>query len=298
MALLSGLDAAAKNTPFTVTLDKATLFALAPVVADAYFLVQANVQYARVIYRSSVGGQEKDMLFDLSQSSPSVTVLFTEKARDSFLLQRIVLMDFDGDVLTIGKADLPTGLDMALVPPPPPPASYQLLATNKPDYMRVSGQTLKQVLVSLNNPIELGSKFQMQESGSISRIGLFGHIMEPVPAGLAFKAKIYAVDPNTGEMGTLLGQSAPVDPQTFSDSWNNADVYLNFASPIAVTAYQYIWVGIEFTEGQTPLNEYGLIFQCFDSSVDIGSSLRFGDGAVGYNNNPYRQYYIGLYQAV
>lgn len=119
MALLSGLTGMTKGVEALLFLDKATLFALAPVAADSWFSIPSNVKSVKIVYQSTVGRQEKAIVFDLSQSSPSSIVKFSTYSRDSFSLYKIILMDFENDIIEVEGVDLPTGLDISFATVPP-----------------------------------------------------------------------------------------------------------------------------------------------------------------------------------
>lgn len=113
MALLT-LPTINKGTAATVSLSKSELFAIPQISADAYFSVQANVKFAYAIFKSTEGGQAEVLRFDLSQASPSASFLVSEKSRNTFNLEEIVLEDFDGGKLTVKRAYLPANLDVTL----------------------------------------------------------------------------------------------------------------------------------------------------------------------------------------
>ena len=119
MSLLNNLNSAAKGASVTITLDKSALFALAPVAADPDFSVQANVVRAEVIFRSSVGGQKKRVFFDLTQSTPSAQLAFSNSAKDSFLLSKIILRSADDMIFAVIGSDLPSGNDVTFIQIPP-----------------------------------------------------------------------------------------------------------------------------------------------------------------------------------
>lgn len=98
----------------TITLNKADLFALSAVSSDPYFSVQTNVKYAIVEYNSEPGNQRRVLKFDLAQAQPIAALLVSERARDSFELERVTLVDFDGGTLVINRAQLPGGLDITI----------------------------------------------------------------------------------------------------------------------------------------------------------------------------------------
>lgn len=109
MALLT-IPAVTKGTPATITLDKTTLFAISAVAADAYFSVQGNVDKCIIEYRSSPGKQKRRLVFDLSDPSPTASFLVSAKARSSFVISKIILVDFVSDTLSVPSAQIPSGL--------------------------------------------------------------------------------------------------------------------------------------------------------------------------------------------
>ena len=113
MALLT-LPSVAKGTAASISLDKTELFALAAVAGDAYFSVQANVKRCIVEYSSSPGDQRKVLVFNLSEASPSASMLISSTGRDSFEIERLVLEDNDGGTLVVKRAQLPIGLDVSV----------------------------------------------------------------------------------------------------------------------------------------------------------------------------------------
>lgn len=102
-----------KGTSATVNLDKSSLFALPAVVADAWFCNPTNVKRCIVNYDSVVGNQSKTLIFDLSKASPSDSLYFSPRARDNYQLDRVILEDFQGDILVLSRSDLPTSFDIS-----------------------------------------------------------------------------------------------------------------------------------------------------------------------------------------
>lgn len=103
-----------KGISATVSLNKPTLFSLSAVLADPYFSIQANVKKCLVEYNSEPANQREILEFDLSQLSPSAAFLVSDKARNSFSLERVILEDFDNGTLIIERASLPSGLDITV----------------------------------------------------------------------------------------------------------------------------------------------------------------------------------------
>lgn len=82
-----------KNQELTFSLNKEQLFAA---VSDEYFSVEANVQKAIFVYMSTEGHQKKRVEFLISDESPSDSVTFSLKSKNTFELEKIVLVDHDG----------------------------------------------------------------------------------------------------------------------------------------------------------------------------------------------------------
>lgn len=104
-----------KGVPAIISLDKAALFSLAAVSADPYFSNPANVRDVFVEFNSDPGNQRKILRFDLSSVTPTAKFLATAHAQDVFLLERILLVDFDEGTLAVERASLPSGLDISLI---------------------------------------------------------------------------------------------------------------------------------------------------------------------------------------
>lgn len=102
-----------KGTSAFINLDKTALFSLSSVIADDWFSNPINVKKCIVEYNSVVGNQSKQLNFDLSQSSPIDSIYFSPRARDEYQLERIILEDFQGDVLVIERSSLPTSFDIS-----------------------------------------------------------------------------------------------------------------------------------------------------------------------------------------
>lgn len=115
MPLLSIPASVSKGASQSVTLDKSALFALAAVSGDSFFSVQANVKRVIVEYNSNPGNQREYLVFDLADASPSAVFQVSSRARSNFLLERIVLEDFDEGTLVVERADLPVGYDVTII---------------------------------------------------------------------------------------------------------------------------------------------------------------------------------------
>lgn len=100
MAILSYNVAPAKGASSVATLSKVDLLALAPVAADAYWADGDNTQKVIITIKSTVGKQKRVLQFDFTQASPEAALAFPQYCRDSFEIQKIVMVDYLGDKLT------------------------------------------------------------------------------------------------------------------------------------------------------------------------------------------------------
>ena len=106
MALLSFSAAPAKGDSVSLTLDKATLFGLSPLIADAYWGDEGNVSRLLVHFTSGAGSQRKLLTFYIEDTTPQCSLHFSISADDSFELSMITLVDYDGGSLTLDRAAL------------------------------------------------------------------------------------------------------------------------------------------------------------------------------------------------
>jgi hypothetical protein len=96
----------AKGQPNEIDLSKSELALLSKVVNDSYFSDQTNWSKVIVEYKSAEGNQHEMMIFDASEASPKANFEVSEKARDSWEVQSVKIMDFDGGYLKLGRGDL------------------------------------------------------------------------------------------------------------------------------------------------------------------------------------------------
>ena len=102
-----------KNVPATVSLDVGALLQLPQVSADDYFSDIENVDFVLAVYDSEVGNQKEFVRFRLSEGETDSIFFVSDRARDVFLLERVILCDFDNGTLTIERSELPMGLDVS-----------------------------------------------------------------------------------------------------------------------------------------------------------------------------------------
>lgn len=108
MALLIFNPAPAKGATAEATLDKSELLEIA--AEDEFFSQETNLTRIVVFYKSTLGKQKKRMEFFFSDESPKSTISFHARARSSFFLQKIVLLNHAGDKITLDRAKIPNAL--------------------------------------------------------------------------------------------------------------------------------------------------------------------------------------------
>jgi alpha-tubulin suppressor-like RCC1 family protein len=85
-----------KNSAATFTLNKADLALVSSVVANAYFADPANWKEVSISYKSAEGNQRTAVVFDATQATPEGNFLVSDKSRNTFEVQKIIIRDFDG----------------------------------------------------------------------------------------------------------------------------------------------------------------------------------------------------------
>lgn len=96
-------------------LSKSDLAAVSKVVNDSYFSDQANWSKVAMEYESDTGEQIEMLIFDASQESPKANFEVSEKAKDNWQVKSVIIMDFDGGYLKLGRGDLTVeNFDIAL----------------------------------------------------------------------------------------------------------------------------------------------------------------------------------------
>jgi len=129
MAILTKNETPAKGQRAEFQLNKADL---ADLVTDPYFQVTDNWQSVEMVYKSSIGGQRRVVKFDATQATPIANFFITNKARDIFNIEKIVINDFDGDSIIIYRSALVAaepGTDFDVDATPAPAGSF-LMAEN------------------------------------------------------------------------------------------------------------------------------------------------------------------------
>jgi hypothetical protein len=95
-----------KGTPAQFTLSRAGLAEHPVVLADSYFQDSGNWYRVNAVYKSSPGSQYEIVEFDATQSNPVGNFLISNKARDTFQIEKLVILDFDGGYLEIPRSEL------------------------------------------------------------------------------------------------------------------------------------------------------------------------------------------------
>lgn len=108
MPILTKPGTLEKGTPASLTLNKTLLAAVSSVQNDDYFSDTTNWKFVKMLYRSSEGNQKYSAQFDCSQGSPTSSFITSEKARDIFEIQRIMIVDFDGGQFNVERNELNT----------------------------------------------------------------------------------------------------------------------------------------------------------------------------------------------
>ena len=114
MALLSGIQSAAKGASVSVTLSVSDLLSLSSVAADPFFSNQANIEKVSVVYVSASGQQKVTLVFNVATNQLSDTLTFSSHARDQFDLHKVIIYDFDGGFLDVPASDIPSDLGINL----------------------------------------------------------------------------------------------------------------------------------------------------------------------------------------
>jgi len=116
MSIITKPQTIQKGAPATFTLSKVNLATHPLIVADDYFNNAQNWSKIIITYKSTVGSQYELVEFDATSPVLEGVFLASDKARDSFEVQHIEIVDFDGGIFTINRADLTvTDFDLTFV---------------------------------------------------------------------------------------------------------------------------------------------------------------------------------------
>jgi len=107
MAIISKPSVIFKGVPATFTLFKTNLISN-HVVAGTRFADFTIWKDVYIAYSSAEGNQKILVNFDSGDNFQSGTFSASERARDEFLVQTLIIVDLDGEVLKIDRSDLNT----------------------------------------------------------------------------------------------------------------------------------------------------------------------------------------------
>lgn len=100
-----------KETPETVTLDRAALAAL-PAITDAFYQDIENWKTVAFLYKNA-NGQSKSIVFD-NMAAPSKVVTLSEQARADYVLAMIIIADAAGGEFVIDEELEALGLNLTI----------------------------------------------------------------------------------------------------------------------------------------------------------------------------------------
>jgi hypothetical protein len=103
MAIISKPTIIYKGTPATFTLFKVNLLSNHVVSANSNFSNSANWKDIYINYVSAEGNQRINVNFDTTDNFQSGTFSASERARTSFLVQNIIIVDLDGEILKVPR---------------------------------------------------------------------------------------------------------------------------------------------------------------------------------------------------
>lgn len=106
MAIISKPQVIYKGVPATITLFKNNLINNHIVSANSRFSSFSNWKDVYITYVSSEGNQRITVNFDTQDGFQSGVFSASERARNSFLVESIVIVDFDGEILKVSRNDL------------------------------------------------------------------------------------------------------------------------------------------------------------------------------------------------
>lgn len=106
MAIISKPSVINKGTVAVFTLFKTNLISNHIVAASSIFSDFSNWKDVYINYKSAEGNQRSVVNFDSKDNFQYGEFFVSERARDSFIVQSIIIVDLDGEILKINRADL------------------------------------------------------------------------------------------------------------------------------------------------------------------------------------------------
>ena len=158
-----------RGSSSTFTLNKADLAIHPMVVADSYFSNLSNWNIVKVAYKSTQGGQSEIVEFNATQATPTAPFFVTSLARDIFLVDKVIIMDFDGGMLEIPRSELSTvDFDLFFGPGgyPTLPASFtKSYPANVTSPLNIDGALLNPSLYGFNINYNVTKKMIVDQDG-------------------------------------------------------------------------------------------------------------------------------------
>jgi hypothetical protein len=105
MAIISKPDTFVKGASNTITLFKTNLISN-HVVSNTRFADFSVWKNVYIAYSSEEGNQKVIVTFNQQDNFQNGDFFISERARDSFVVQSIIIVDLDGEVLKINRQDL------------------------------------------------------------------------------------------------------------------------------------------------------------------------------------------------
>lgn len=106
MSIISKPQVIYKGTPTTFTLFKINLLSNHIVSGNSRFSDISNWKDVYINYKSSEGNQRVNVNFDAKDNFQYGIFQVSERARNTFLLESITIVDLDGEILKIKRSDV------------------------------------------------------------------------------------------------------------------------------------------------------------------------------------------------
>jgi hypothetical protein len=139
MAIIDFNTTPDRGTPTTVTLNKTELASLPSVANDSYFSDSSNWKKVVMVFKNDGENVQKETVyFDATQTTPTSKFDISPKSQGNFLIESILIQDFDGGHFQVLRDELNTAdFDVNLDGEPPAytrdfsdPAAYTAIESN------------------------------------------------------------------------------------------------------------------------------------------------------------------------
>ena len=134
-----------------ITLNKTTLAADVKVVADSYFAVQSNWKQVVVTYKTDIGSQKHQLVFDASVTTPTENFDISLKARDNWNVKSLTIYDFDEGYLRLYRGDLTVAEFDIVADAPAPAGAISFGSGTFTEVAANDGSTISTIVVTLAN---------------------------------------------------------------------------------------------------------------------------------------------------